>query len=298
MTFDMTFDKNSANGIQAISDATGAVCVLAIDHRDSMRQFLNPANPALVDPLTITQLKIDIVRSLITEATGVMLETEFSIPQILDAGLVPSNVGVIAALEAQGYLRDPSTAITKVLEDWSPSQARAAGASMVKLLLPYRPGSTFASAQEAVARRVLSDSQAAGIGLVLEPMLWGSPDPNEHASLVLESVRRFAPMQPAVLKLPFPGEVGTDSMRAKEACAEITEICDEFGVPWALLSGGGTFERFATQFQVARNAGCAGFMVGRALWGEAARAAPADRQQILTDLVSPRFVRLNKIVRG
>jgi tagatose 1,6-diphosphate aldolase len=284
--------------IQGISDSHGTIRVLAIDHRDSMRQFLNPANPALVDPLTITQLKMDIVRSLITYASGVMLEPEFSIPQVLDAGLVPAGIGVIAALEAQGYLSDPSHAITKVLDDWSPSMARASGASMVKLLLPYRPGSELATAQEGVARRVLAESHAAGIGLVLEPMLWGSPDPTEHAALVVESVKRFAPMQPAVLKLPFPGEITANSQDSFEVCAQITDICGGYGVPWALLSGGGTFERFATQLQVARDAGCTGFMVGRALWGEAAIAAPADQPRILADLVVPRLLRLNEIARG
>jgi tagatose-1,6-bisphosphate aldolase len=56
-----------------------------------------------------------------------------------------------------------------------------------------------------------------------------------------------------------------------------------------MLSGGGSFHDFVDQFTVAADAGCSGFMVGRALWGEAVKAAPADRAAIIADLVRPRF---------
>jgi tagatose-1,6-bisphosphate aldolase len=283
-------------GFDVISDADGSVRVLAIDHRDSMRQFLAPTDSAGVDARLITELKFDVVRALINLASGVMLEPEFSIPQVIDAGLVPPHVGVIAALEAQGYLADPSSSVTKILEGWSPELAVAAGASMVKLLLPYRPGSPLAATQEAVARTVLSKSEAAGIPLVLEPLLWGSTDPSEHAVLTLESVERFASMSPGLLKIPFPG--AADHPESKGACARITAICEEHNVPWALLSGGGTFERFEQQLSIATDAGCSGFMVGRALWGEAALAASTERASLFADLVRPRFERLNAIVAG
>lgn len=283
-------------GFDAISDADGSVRVLAIDHRDSMRQFLSPTDPAGVDARLITEVKFDVVRALINLASGVMLEPEFSIPQVIDAGLVPPHVGVIAALEAQGYLADPSSSVTKILAGWSPELAIAAGASMVKLLLPYRPGSALAATQEAVARHVLADCEAAGIPLVLEPLLWGSTDPSEHAALTIESVERFAAMSPGLLKIPFPGAV--DHPESKGACARIAAICEEHNVPWAVLSGGGTFERFERQLSVAVAAGCSGFMVGRALWGEAALATSTERASVLASLVGPRFERLNSIVAG
>ena len=68
-----------------------------------------------------------------------MLEPEYSIPQLLDAGAVPPGVGFLAALEAQGYLADPGAAPTTVLDGWSVAQAAASGAAAAKLLLPYHP---------------------------------------------------------------------------------------------------------------------------------------------------------------
>jgi tagatose-1,6-bisphosphate aldolase len=283
-------------GLQAISDANGSIRVLAIDHRDSMRQFLSPTDPAGIDAERIIALKKDIVGALIDKASGVMLEPEFSIPQVIDAGLVPQHVGVIAALESQGYLSDPAACVTSVLEGWSPMLALAAGASMVKLLLPYRPGSATASAQEAVARNVIAESYAARIPLVLEPLLWGDATPEEIGELVLETVARFAAMSPGVLKIPFPGEA--NAPEARKACARITGVCETRNIPWAVLSGGGTFERFEHQLAIAVAEGCSGFMVGRALWGEAAIASPEERPALLKEVVAPRFDRLNAIVRG
>ena len=279
--------------IEGVTDARGGVRVLAIDHRDAMRRFLAPDAPASVDPTAITALKIEVVAALADLATAVMLEPEYSIPQVIDAGVVPSGVGVIAALEAQGYHDDPAAAPTRILAGWSPEQARQAGAAMVKLLLPYRPDASFAGAQEDVAREVLALSTAAAVPLVLEPYLWGVTSPEEHAAVVVATAERFAPLGPALLKLPFPGEGRADRRTASDACRRITERC---AMPWAVLSGGGTFDPFLEQVTIAVDNGCAGFMVGRALWGDAVRAPAAERGRLLRDVVRPRLSRLNDVV--
>jgi tagatose-1,6-bisphosphate aldolase len=59
-----------------------------------------------------------------------------------------------------------------------------------------------------------------------------------------------------------------------------------------MLSGGGSFETFEAEYATAHAAGCSGFMVGRALWGEAVQAPAEQRSAIIADLVRPRFQRL------
>ena len=80
-------------------------------------------------------------------ATGVMLEPEYSIPQLLDAGAVPDGVGFLAALESQGYLADPGAGHHDVLDGWSVAQAAASGAAAAKLLLPYHPDHPWPSSR-------------------------------------------------------------------------------------------------------------------------------------------------------
>ena len=100
----------------------GRFCVLAIDHRDSMRAFLSPDDPAAVSPERLTSLKIDVIREASRLATGVMLEPEYSIPQVLEAGALAEGVGFCAALESQGYLGRLGEHPTTILEGWGVSR--------------------------------------------------------------------------------------------------------------------------------------------------------------------------------
>ena len=105
--------------IADLADDRGRFAILAIDHRDSLRQFLRPADPASLTGGEITALKIELVAGISDLATGVMLEPEYSIPQVIDAGVLPAGVGFLAALEAQGYLDDPERSPTTILDGWS-----------------------------------------------------------------------------------------------------------------------------------------------------------------------------------
>ena len=267
--------------IADLADRNGRFSILAVDHRDSLRQFLRPDDPDSLTPAEITAVKVELVAGIADLATGVMLEPEYSIPQVLDAGALPAGVGFLAALESQGYLDEPERSVTTILDGWSVEQAKASGAAAAKLLLAYRPDGRLAAEQEQVAREIVAACHAIDFAIAVEPLFYGITANDDRAELVVETARRFAAMQPDLLKLPFPG--------TRAACEAVTDIAT---MPWAMLSGGGSFEAFVDEFTVAAEAGCSGFMVGRALWGEVVRAAPDDRAAIITDVVRPRFERL------
>ena len=272
----------------------GRFGVLAIDHRDSLRAVVAPDDQASVRADDITDLKRELVGALATGATGVMLEPEYSIPQLLD-GTLPAGVGFTAALEAQGYAADPEAAATRVLEGWSVEAAAACGASAAKLLVLYRPDRPHGAAQERVAAEILAECRLVGIPLVLEPLFYGLSDPGTRRAIVIETVERFAAMDPHLLKLPFPVDPTHEPDRSvwASACAEITERCH---MPWTLLSGGGNFESYRDQVAAAVSAGCSGFMAGRALWGEAALAPKAERSRVISDVVAPRLAELRSLL--
>ena len=223
-----------------------------------------------------------------------MLEPEYSIPQLLD-GTLPAGVGFTAALEAQGYAADPEAAATRVLEGWSVEAAAACGASAAKLLVLYRPDRPHRAAQERVASEILAECRRVGIPLVLEPLFYGLSDPGARRAIVIETVERFAAMDPHLLKLPFPVDPAHEPDRGvwAAACAQITERCH---MPWTLLSGGGDYASYRDQVVTAVSAGCSGFMAGRALWGEAALAPPAERSSIISEVVAPRLAELRSLL--
>lgn len=287
----------TAVSLEQLSNDAGRFAVLAIDHRDSLRRFLSPDDPAALSAGALTALKIEMVTALAGEATGVMLEPEYSIPQVIDAGALPDGVGFLAALEAQGYYDDPGSAVTTILDGWSVEQAAASGAAAAKLLLPYHPDKPNAGAQQDVGASITAECQRVGIPIVLEPLFYDLADPADRPRVVLETARQFAAIGPDLLKLPFPVDTAVTGDRRVWAavCADVSKTVP---MPWALLSGGGSFDDFADQLEVAMVAGCSGFMVGRALWGEAARAEPAERADLLTDLVAPRLRALRAIVEN
>ncbi len=272
----------------------GRFAVLAIDHRDSLRAVLAPDDPDSVTSEAIVDLKRDLVTGLADQATGVMLEPEYSIPQLLD-GTLPSGVGFTAALEAQGYMADPEAAPVALLDGWSVQAAADCGAAAAKLLVLYRPDRVHAAAQEQATAEILAECRRVGIPLLVEPLFYALDDPSTRPQIVLDTVDRFAPMGFDVLKLPFPIDAGLDPDRTQwaAACAEISARCD---MPWTLLSGGGTFESYRSQLEVAMASGCAGFTVGRALWGEAALAAPTERPAVIAELIAPRLAALRDMV--
>jgi tagatose-1,6-bisphosphate aldolase len=279
--------------LEGISDR-GRFAVLALDHRDSFRNFLRPDDPLGVAAEELTALKIELVAAAAGEATGVMLESEYSIPQVIDAGVLPPGVGFVAALEAQGYMGDLGARPTELMPDWSPAAARAAGASACKLLLPFHPDRELADAQAAVAAEVVASCHDAGLPLVLEPLFYDLDDPADRPRVVIETASRFAQAGADLLKLPFPVDtsVDADTDHWFAACRTISELVPS---PWVVLSGGGDFDSFAAQVEVARSAGNAGFMVGRALWGEAVMSAAEDRPAQL-ELVRLRLARLRQLL--
>ena len=174
--------------------------------------------------------------------------------------------------------------------------ASSSGASAAKLLVFYRPDRpTHAASQERAVAEILTECRRVGIPLVLEPLFYRLENPDARRDLVLETVERFAAMDPHLLKLPFPVDPLHEPDRRvwTEASTEITRRCH---MPWTLLSGGGSYKSYRDQVEAAVSAGCAGFMAGRALWGEAVLAPPTERFRIISEVVIPRLTELRGLL--
>lgn len=288
-----------ARGLAAASTTEGLFTVLAIDHRDSLRVVLRPADPGGVPPSVLTAVKLDLIARLGDEASAIMLDPEYSAAQAIVARALPGHTGFLAAVEAQGYLGDPTVTQTRLLEGWSVEKAKRLGANGIKLLVLYRPDDRAVSeAQERTIAEVVADCARHDIPLFLEPLL-STPDGTmaDRRTLVIETVRRLGVLGPDILKVQFPYDTSSSDDRAawQDACAELDDTAP---VPWALLSGGGSYERFRQQLEVACAAGASGFMVGRALWGEYVTAPEDRRPDLLRTSLRPRFAELAAIARA
>lgn len=268
-------------------DDRGRFTILAIDHRDSLRVEFDPKHPEQVSTDELVQFKLDVVDAFGSRPSGVMLDPELSIDQVLLAGRLAVDVGSLCALEAQGYLSAPDGQLNSLLDGWSPKRAQAVGATAAKLLVLYRPdrGETTRR-QEDLVRRVVDECSEIGLPSFIEPVPYDLVDVDDRERTVLESAARIGALGPDVLKLPFPSDAGFPD-RWEGACRRVGDVTD---TPWATLSWGVAFDIFVRQTEVACANGCAGFMAGRAIWADSIHAA--DRSAHLRNVAIPRFEQL------
>ena len=269
-----------------------------------MRVVLDSEDPQGIPADRLTDVKLGLLRGLGGGASAVMLEPEYSAAQAISSQVLPGSVGFLAAIEAQGYLGDPTARQTSLLDGWGVEKARRLGASGIKLLVLYRPDAgAITEGQDEMIAAVIADCARYDIPLFLEPLAYAiepglSPDSAEFAAkrraIVIETAKRLGALGPEVLKVQFPVDTRLESDRTvwKEACSELDEASP---VPWALLSGGDSYELFRDQVRVACAAGASGFMVGRALWGDYVRAPAAEQPGLMERVLRPRFAELSAI---
>lgn len=300
----MTLSPGRIRGLQASATPHGIFTILAIDHRDALRAMIDASAPESVPAIQLTDLKLAIARHIASSASAVLLDPLYSVGQVITRQALPGRVGLLCALEAQGYLGDPFSRQTTLLSGWCVEKAKRLGATGVKILLLYHPEAGMAAEkQEQLVRAVLADCRRYEIPLFLEPISY-SLDPSirkgsaEFAPLrrriVVEGARRLGAMGPDVLKVEFPVDVKHETDRAvwAEACAELDEAAS---APWALLSADEPFEVFKEQLRVACQAGCSGFLAGRAVWREAVKLAGPEREGFLENVARRRFTELVEI---
>lgn len=264
-----------------ITDVHGKFAVLAIDHRDSLRAVINPEDPTSVGRDEIISLKELIIGQLADLATGVMLEPEYSIPNLVS--MLPAGVGFTAALESQGYSADPSSVPTEMLEGWSVEQAQSSGASAAKLLAYYSESAPeHASQQRAIVSQVVDECARVGIPLLLEPL--GFPG-EPHGPGTVAAVRATMPLGATVMKVAWPGQ---------EHLGQLVDVLQDR--PWVMLSGGGPFEQYLDQVGTAVAQGCSGFMAGRAIWREVTHTQPDERVEMLQTIAAPRLKQLRALL--
>lgn len=292
-----------ARGLQASATDRGIFTILAIDHRPSLREMVNPGAPASVSAETLTDIKLAVVRELAPLASGVLLDPEYGAAQMIAVGALPGHVGLLCPLEVEGYFGDPCARQTRLMEGWSAEKAKRLGATGVKILIFYHPDSSTAEQQEELLRCVVAESERWEIPLFLEPISY-TLDPRfpresfefarDRRRIVVESVKRLGALKPNVLKVEFPVDVKHETERTvwAEACAELDEAAP---VPWALLSAGEPFDIFREQVRVACENGCSGFLAGRAVWREVATLDGEARGEFLETTARQRLQTLVEI---
>lgn len=290
-------------GLQQCALPNGTFAILALDHRNNLRIALNPRDPQGVSDQRLITIKREITAALATKSSAVLLDPEFGAAQCIGSQSLPGNVGLIVALEATGYGGSPEARKSQVLTNWSVAKAKRMGASAVKLLVYYHPGSPKAAEIESLIERVAAQCRVQDLPLFLEPLSY-SLDltrkkllPEERRQVVIESARRLTRLGIDILKAEFPLDVSVeeDERVWAEACAALSAASQ---VPWVLLSATTEYRTFLHQVAVACRSGASGVAVGRAAWQEAVELDEEKRSGFLTKIACERMRKITRLCRS
>lgn len=178
-------------GIEPLTTNDGVLCVLAFDHRDALQNALARAGILDAGEDEMLALKRRILTGLASRASAVMLDSSSV------ANCRPPDIGLIVPLEAQGHVSVEGGRCNGLGDGFSVADARSLGADACKLLLYYR-ADHLASAfvQYELVRRVAANCRAAGLPLIVEPLVYRFPDEGDgyatsFPALVVQAVRAY-----------------------------------------------------------------------------------------------------------
>jgi tagatose-1,6-bisphosphate aldolase len=269
-------------GLASVASPDGTLAIVAMDQRNTLRRMLTAAGRP-TDAGELRSFKADVVAALSPAASAVLLDPEFGVPAVREAGVMAPGCATLVAVEPaerDSWAGEPRA---RRDPDRTASWVAGLGGDAVKLLVqlrpdrPHRPGQPDLVAEVVdVVRAVVDDCAAAGVPSVVETLLYRLPgeDPlpeRKRADLIAESARILTETQPDLLKLEYPGDA--------QGCRAVADVIT---VPWAMLSAGMPFPAFRTAVTTSCDeGGASGFIAGRVYWQEAVALAGPARQQFL-----------------
>lgn len=286
--------------LQQCATPRGAIAVLALDHRNNLRQSLRPEAPETVTAAELTAFKKDVVGVLAPAASAVLLDPQVGAAQSVAAGAVPGQTGLVVAVEQSGYSGESTARLSQLAPGWSIEKAARMGASAAKLLVYYHPESPTAPQIEELVRQAVAQCEAQDLPLMLETLTYSiDPSrkklaPEERRRVVVETARRLVIPGVDILKAEFPLDVAAqpDETVWADACAELTAAS---AAPWVLLSASVDYETYLRQVTIACQAGASGVAVGRAVWKEAVGLTGEARMSFLRGLGRERMARITAL---
>jgi sulfofructosephosphate aldolase len=274
-----------SRALQQLTTDDGWLAIVANDQRQSL-VAMREREGLPVGSEQVRGLKSDIVEALAPDASGVLLDPEFSLPALVDEGIVPRHTGILVATERSGPHAVDGLRVAEVL--LNPADVRRLGGTAAKLLVYVRPDREDADGPNGRLVAALAQAcAAADLLLFVEvlPYRLGDEDHTEYerrkADLGREAALLVESCGAKMLKLESPGD--------ESACARLT---DALSVPWAVLSAGVDHETFTQTLREALAGGALGFIAGRSLWKEAALLEPAERRAFLRNVSRRRLAEL------
>jgi tagatose 1,6-diphosphate aldolase len=297
-------DPGKARSLQRVTSPDGFFLICALDHLSDFQQLLAP-DPGTVDYARTVEAKLELIRALVPEVSAFLLDARFGLAPAIFSRALPGNVGLMASIEDEDYQHRPGARKTRFREHWGTRQIKLIGADVCKLLWFYRPDAPTAEHQRQVVAQLVAECRELSLPLVVEPIWYplGGEDTTSSAwrrrrvDGIIESAHTAAELGVDMLKVEFPGDVGSEEGRsaAAEACGRLDAGVE---VPWVILSAGVGYDDFKRQVEIASAAGGSGFLAGRSIWRDAVSIHEPERRHLAARQAAGRLAELAAITRA
>ena len=296
-------DPGKMRSLQRVVSHDGFFLICALDHLSDFQELLDP-DPKTVDYARTVDSKLDLIRAIASEVSAFLLDPRFALAQAIAARALPTSVGVVSSIEDEGYYGSGSR-MTKLRAAWGTRKIKLIGADVCKLLWFFRPDNSTAAFQRGVLKRLVAECTALSLPLVVEPIWYPLPDEDptkpdwkaRRIEGIIESAHEANSYGVDMLKVEFPGDVGSEEGQAKalDACKRLDA---GINVPWVILSAGVSYDSFKKQVEISCKGGASGYLAGRSIWRDAVSTHDRNAKGgAIADAVA-RLAELNGITRA
>lgn len=256
------------------------ILMLAFDHRESFKKFINPNNPENVSNETAIQIKKDIIESTYPLFSGALLDADYGLPayQLLSNNSKP----FLLPIEKSGYETVNIDERQSSLE-YSGEELKSLGALGIKLLIYINPNAGNFQNQLDIVKNAHEQTKSVELPFFLEIVRY------DTKASVLDCVKLFLEndIRPDVYKLEAPSSI--------EEAKQVTELLQD--LKWIVLTRGVSFEEFEKQLKMCVDGGCCGFLAGRSVWQEYPTLTdPEEKKYFLNETLPSRFKKISDIV--
>jgi sulfofructosephosphate aldolase len=250
--------------LAAISGADGTFSMLAIDQRESLRTLLAAADHGAADA-DLKAFKVAVARALSPIASGILVDRDYGLKAMVDAGAIAPTCGRIIAvdrlIQQPGGPLEGSELDRAAMSD----DLLHVGARALKFLVVWRPDDA-PEPRQVMVRDFIAGCRRLGLLSVLEGLVQvpGVSEGPIFDAAILAAAAEFAAFEPDLYKTHVP-TLGAGTAKAITAQSEAISVA--IGRPWVVLSAGVAVDRFPAAVAAACAGGASGFLAGRGVWG-------------------------------
>lgn len=259
-----TPERPPARDLSALARPSGGFAMVAIDQREALRAMFAQRQRETVTDDQLTRFKLAAARALSPYASGLLVDRQFALEQVVVERALAPGCGLIAAGDQFVPGETEIVADTQIDTQVVPEVVAAQGAVAMKLLVIYRPDEDPAR-RIAMVEEFVERCHGAGLVAIVEPV---SRAPRNDADWswdegVLAAATELGCRGADLYKAEVPTRGSGDADEIRRRCAELSR---RIGSPWVVLSSGVPHDLFPRAVQLACGEGASGFLAGRAVW--------------------------------